>query len=154
MRRAALVAATAVAAREGGAQPRAQARVDVLVADRAAAHAGVGAEVDAGLYVRLGVIAAAGVTGGEDDEGAAFGARGEAVVRFLLDPLRQSRRGAYLGGGAGVRKDGRGDPRGYVLAVVGVEGAPRGGWAPSLEVGVGGGARLAVVLRRAPADRR
>ena len=112
----------------------------------------VGLETDAGLYARI-----AGVVGvGADRWGAS--ARGEAVARFILDPLRQARRGPYLGGGAGVRRDGHGETRGYLLAVIGVEGkgpgATRSGWAPAVEAGIGGGARLSLVLRRARPDAR
>jgi hypothetical protein len=54
----------------------------------------------------------------------------------------------------GVRHEGDASARGYLLAVVGVEGRRRGAWAPSVELGFGGGVRLGVVLRRARPDAR
>lgn len=153
--------ATLGAAPRAAAQgrPRAELRADALVGRDASAQAGVGVELDAGLYARVAVVAAAGAAWRDGDGASARPAgRGELVARFLVDPARQSRRGAYLGGGVGVRVDGTRDDdpaaRAYLLAVVGVEGRRRGAWAPSLEAGVGGGARLGVVLRRARADRR
>ena len=137
------------AARPAAAQARAQLRADVLTGDRLAVHAGAGVETDAGLYARLALVGGAGVSDVGGDGAAS--ARVEGVARFLLDPLRESRRGPYLGGGVGVRYDDGDRARGYLLAVIGVEGGGPGrrGWAPALEVGIGGGARVSVVLRRA-----
>ncbi len=140
------------AARGAGAQARVQLRADALLARATAVQGGVGVETDAGLYARVGAVAGVGA----DRDGVS--GRVEGVARFVLDPLRQSRRGPYLGGGAGVSRDGRGDTHAYLLAVIGVEGGAIGGarrgWAPAVEVGLGGGARLALVLRRARPDAR
>ncbi len=132
------------------AQPRLMLRADALVGDETRVQAGVGVETDAGLYVRVGAVGGVGVTGFGGDR--TLGGRAEAVARFVLDPLRQSRRGAYVGGGVGVLGDVTRGAHAYLLAVLGVEldGARhgRGGWAPAVEVGIGGGARLSIVLRR------
>jgi hypothetical protein len=55
----------------------------------------------------------------------------------------------YAGGGvaAAVRRGAA--PAWQLVALLGVEGAPRGGVAPAVELGLGGGARVALALRRA-----
>lgn len=152
--------AACTAAQVAGAQ-QAEARADAVLGDVPAALVGAGLFVDAGLHVRVGVTAAAGVAwsdpaGTRRTAARRAGTAGEvaAVGRFLLDPLRQAPRGVYAGGGAGARVGGDDVPRYFLLAVVGVEGRPRGPMVPAAELGVGGGVRLAVVLRRARPGRR
>lgn len=151
----ALGAVAGVLARAAGAQ-QVEARADAALGRTPAALVGVGLLADAGAYVRVGVLAGAGVAygrGGNAPRRAAAAGEAAVVARFLLDPFRQAGRGVYAGGGVGVRaSDGQGEP--FVLAVVGVEGRQRGGLAPAVEVGVGGGVRVAVVVRRARAGRR
>lgn len=87
-------------------------------------------------------------------------ARTDLISRFSLDPFRQSRWAPY--GAAGLsgrfRPAKAGGSRGYLLLVLGVEGplaaGKRTGWVPAIEAGLGGGARIAFVLRRGIADRR
>jgi hypothetical protein len=71
--------------------------------------------------------------------------RAEALGHFLLSPDEASRPGFYLAGGIA----GTGGPatRGYLVAVAGVDQRPGGseGWA--LEMGVGGGFRVALGYR-------
>jgi hypothetical protein len=75
-----------------------------------------------------------------------FGARVDLAYHFLLDPVKRSGWAVYGGGGltAAVRRD-RVAP--YLLLVLGVEGAPGGGGGLFLEVGVGGGVRVAAGYR-------
>jgi len=80
--------------------------------------------------------------------------RAEAVARFHFDPLRQTRHGVYAGGGIGARHAPGGPLRALLVALLGVEGPPHGGIATAVEAGVGGGARVGVVLRRARTQRR
>ena len=51
-----------------------------------------------------------------------------------------------------------GGSRGYLLVFLGVEGplplGERGGWVPGVEAGLGGGARVGVMLRRGINARR
>jgi hypothetical protein len=97
------------------------------------------AAVRPSLRFRLAATLAAGVS-----DGRAAG-RGELLAHFLLSPTAVGRPGVYAGGGiAGVV--GAVD-QGYVVAVVGMEGAPggRSGWV--LEAGVGGGARFSAGWR-------
>jgi hypothetical protein len=157
-RRAATLLTAAVAlvgARRGGAQPL-ELRAEAAVGRHPAALVGAGATADAGLYVRLGVLAGVGVAdrrGPGRRGGAGPAAEVAAVARFLLDPLRQAARGVYAGGGVGFRAaDGEGTP--FLVAVAGVEGRRRRGLAPAVELGVGGGVRVTAVLRRARRDRR
>ncbi len=144
----------------GAARLRPELRVEGVAGPWRAALGGAGLFGDAGAYARVGLVAALGVGRDPTVPDAAAGdragpaARVEAVARFHLDPWRLSRRGLYLGGGAGVDlRDGAG-PRWGLAALVGVEGAPRGTLAPAVEVGLGGGLRVAVALRRTRADRR
>jgi hypothetical protein len=131
-----------------------EGRIDAIVSEQTAVHAGVGMSVPAGLYVRAGLVLGAGV--GRHG----FDARTDAVGRFTFDPLRQSRWAPYGGGGVSVRYNSTpdGGARGYLLLFLGVEGpVPFGrasGWVPAVEVGLGGGARVGVILRRGVHARR
>ncbi len=149
--RAQRVAPAAREAAPGAA--RRLARLDVLLARSTAVHSGVGAGVAAGTYVRLEATVGAGaVVAGGATHGSA---RVDLAGRFLLDPYAETRWGPYGGAGLTVRKDG-GDPNAhaFLLALFGVEGPRRGSVYPAAEVGLGGGVRLGVVLRTAPAGRR
>jgi hypothetical protein len=87
---------------------------------------------------RVSLSLGAGTSGGK----AAF--RGELLAHFLLSP-ESLRPGFYLAGGiAGVESK---VDRGYLVLAAGLEQSPRGrsGWA--LEVGVGGGPRVALGYR-------
>ena len=135
-------------------------RLDGTVGRGGGALASVGAFADAGLYVRLGLVAGVGMTRGPaaDRAGTATGfapaARIEALARFHVDPQRLSRRGLYAGGGVAVALREALAPRYELVALLGLEGAPRGAVAPAVEVGLGGGVRVAVALRRARPGRR
>jgi hypothetical protein len=74
--------------------------------------------------------------------------RSDVLVRVTLDPFRQQRWGISLGGGLSFRK------RTYLAAIVDLEGPEAGGLLPALQVGVSGGFRAAVALRRAVKGRR
>lgn len=131
-----------------------EGRIDALVAENTAVHAGVGMSVPAGVYVRAGMVLGAGV-GRHGLEG-----RTDLIARFTFDPLRQSRWAPYGGGGLSARLNStaEGGANGYLLFFLGVEGPvpfgrPRG-WVPALELGLGGGARLGVILRRGVHARR
>ncbi|MFI5234582.1 MAG: hypothetical protein ACHQXA_02635 [Gemmatimonadales bacterium] len=71
--------------------------------------------------------------------------RGEFAAHFLLDPARKRGAALYAGGGLAVESGPAGQA--WLLAVLGVEGAPggRSGWA--VEFGVGGGVRLMAAWR-------
>jgi hypothetical protein len=129
-----------------------EARIDLLEARASAAHIGVGVSVPANTYVRLGVIGAVGQAwrGGEST-GAG---RIDALVRFVVDPLREFRWAPYATGGISAVYDGSEDWRGVLVGVLGVEGPAAAGAVPAIEAGFGGGVRVGVALRRAMRGRR
>jgi hypothetical protein len=149
---AALVAnATALCAQRGGFQL--EARADGIFAATNAIHAGIGASMRMGNYVRLGGLGALGASferGGSQTSG-----RADATARFLLDPLRQTRWGPYGGAGLSARHESATGWRGYLLVFLGVDGPTIGGRLdPALEVGLAGGARVGIVLRSAQSGHR
>lgn len=106
-----------------------------------------GAVIPIGIYVRLALTAGGGVAREDGMRHAA--ARGDAIARFELDPLKQHTRGAYIGAGLSLLgRDGL-HADAYLALVAGLELKARGGWVPSIEAGLGGGARFAIGLRRA-----
>lgn len=135
----------AQAQRPAGVQP--EFRLEFIARDEGTMLAGLGANVPAGLYTRLGIDGAAGWARVNGSTGTA--ARIDASARFLLDPFRQFRFGLYgLGGVSAMYVEGD-DWTPRVLLGLGLEGRLRGRTMASLEVALGGGTRVAVVLRRA-----
>lgn len=138
-----------------------EVRLDGAFGREGGGFGGAGLFGDAGLYTRLGVVAAvglahdpSGIGPGDGSRGVVPAARFEALARFHLDPQRMARRGVYLGGGvAAAVRDGA-SPQWQLVALLGVEGPARGRVAPAVEVGLGGGVRVAVALRRARSGRR
>jgi hypothetical protein len=151
-----LTLATAAAAHSQSPQQALQleGRLDAIVAHTTGVEAGLGLSVPAGIYVRSGLVAGIGA-GRHGLEG-----RTDVLARFSLDPFRQSRWAPY--GGAGVsgryRSKFDGGSRAYLLVLIGVEGPLRpdrmSGIVPAFEVGLGGGARFGVILRRGVNARR
>jgi hypothetical protein len=84
----------------------------------------------------VGISAVLGVRDGS------LAGRGEAMLSFSLDPLRERGVAPYLGGGVAVVGDRAGTGE-YLIAVLGVSLNPgrRTGW--FVEAGAGGGLRLA-----------
>lgn len=146
-----LAAATFVGARAVRAQnappPRyAEYRADAIIGNGTAAEAGAGIVIPFGMYVRMGVDGAAGATW----RGTAAHASGrvDAIARFLLDPFREVPVGLSLGGGVSVPyTSGDRNVRPYLTAVVDIEGRMRGAITPAIQVGLGGGTRVGIVLR-------
>jgi hypothetical protein len=143
----------------GGAQAvqqrlQTEGRIDAIVSEQSAVHAGLGMSVPAGLYVRAGLVLGAGIGG------YGFDGRTDLIGRFTFDPLRQSRWAPYGGGGLSARFNSTADggAKGYLLFFLGVEGpVPFGrtrGWVPAFEMGLGGGARFGVIIRRGVHARR
>ncbi|HXD21722.1 MAG TPA: hypothetical protein VN613_00080 [Gemmatimonadaceae bacterium] len=127
-------------------------RADLLGGPPAGAQIGVGANVPAGYYVRLGVDAAGGAA---VRDGSTFASgRVDVVARYLLDPYAEFRWGPYVGGGVTAQWDRRATRRADLLLLVGIEGPAHAGWRTAVELGLGGGARLGVVLRRARSNAR
>lgn len=127
--------------------PQPEVRVETITGRPWSLLGGVGVNVAAGTYTRLGVNAAAGIA--RVDSRTVAAGRVDGIGRFLLDPFRQSPTGLY--GLAGVsamylEHDGW-TPR--VVLGLGLEGRTRGRRITSVEVALGGGVRLAIVVRRA-----
>jgi hypothetical protein len=131
-----------------------EGRLDAIIARSTGVEAGLGVSVPSGIYVRSGLVAGIGA-GRHGLEG-----RTDLSSRFSLDPFRQSRWAPY--GGAGIsgryRSKLDGGSRAYLLVFLGVEGplalGRTSGIVPAFELGLGGGARVGVVLRRGVNARR
>jgi hypothetical protein len=145
---------TCALAQSDGFKPRVQfeMRADLLAGPPAGAQLGVGANFAADSYIRIGADAALGAS--SRDGGAVASGRVDLVSRYLLDPFRESRLGPYVGGGFTAQWDRRANWRGDLLVIIGVEGPVHAGWRTAVEFGLGGGARLGVVLRRARSNGR
>jgi hypothetical protein len=149
---AALIAGLSTSARgqdpaSPGVMP--ELRADVLFGHQSAAQLGAGMQIPFGYYVRLGLDGAVGVRLGDVGAGSRMDGRVDLLTRFLLDPFRQNRYGLSLGGGIGLRAEPGDHVRPVLLAALDLEGVRwSSGWVPALQVGLGGGARLGIVLRR------
>jgi hypothetical protein len=134
-----------------------EVRLDVIAGHQPAVQAGAGVQVPLGYYVRLGLEGAVGVAtrdrkalvGSSDAPPGPLDARADLLVRFLLDPFRQSRYGLSVGGGLSARAEPGDHVRPRLLVAVDLEGRRSShGVVPALQVGLGGGARVGVILRR------
>ena len=76
-------------------------------------------------------------------------ARGDAIARFELDPLKQHTHGAYVGGGVSLLGSDGPKVHAYLALVAALELKQRAGWVPTLEAGLGGGARFGIGVHRA-----
>jgi hypothetical protein len=131
-----------------------EVRIDGIFARTGGVEAGYGLSIPAGIYVRSGLVA--GVGAGRHG----IESRADFISRFSMDPFRQSRWAPY--GGAGIsgrfRSIPDGGSRAFLLILVGVEGpllnSQTSGWVPAVEVGLGGGARVGLILRRGINGRR
>jgi len=131
-----------------------EGRLDAMFARSTGVEAAYGFTVPVGIYVRSGIVAGVGA-GRHGVEG-----RTDFISRFSFDPFRQTRWAPYAGAGLSGRYRSKLDDgdRAYLLVFLGVEGPlPLGelsGWVPALEVGLGGGARVGLILRRGVNARR
>ena len=143
----------------GGAQIvqqkfQSEGRLDAIFARSTGVEAAYGFTVPVGIYVRSGLVAGIGA-GRHGVEG-----RTDFISRFSFDPFRQTRWAPYAGAGLSGRYRSNLDEgdRAYLLVFLGVEGPlPLGelsGWVPALEVGLGGGTRVGLILRRGVNARR
>lgn len=125
-----------------------EVRLDGIIARLSALHLGAGFTAPAGTYVRTGVIAGVGFSRN------GLSGRVDGMARFHFDPFRQSRWAPYGGGGISGRFDSDEKARAYILLLFGLDGPVYNGATPSFELGLGGGARIGVIFRRATAERR
>jgi len=150
----AVLVVVAAASRANGQTPSpsryVEYRVDAIGGNGVATQIGLGAVIPAGTYVRLGIDAAGGPAW--RDGATRAGGRVDAIGRFLLDPFREAPVALSFGGGLSVPYvDGQKQLRAFLTAVVDVEGRMRGRVTPALQVGLGGGWRVGIVLRASPA---
>jgi hypothetical protein len=123
-----------------------EARAEAALTRHLSALVMGGANAPIGNYVRVGAAVGAGVADFED--GPVVATRADVALRFLLDPFAEHAWGPYAGGGLTVRRDGTDPARAGLLLVLGVEGRRARRWTPAVEVALGEGVRLAVVLRK------
>jgi hypothetical protein len=131
-----------------------EARVDGIFARSSGVEAGYGVSIPAGIYVRTGLVGGVGA-GRHGVE-----SRADFISRFSLDPFRQSRWAPYAGAGLSgrFRASADGGANAFLLVFLGVEGPlpdrQLSGWVPAVELGLGGGARIGLILRRGITGRR
>ena len=126
-------------------RPYAEVRGEGIIAPTSSGLLGGGAQIPLGFYARLGLDVSGGVAHEHDASFAA--ARGDAIVRFLIDPFRESPWALSAGAGVSVAYQ---DPitwRAFLAVVLDVEGRRAGGITPAFQVGLGGGVRLGMALR-------
>lgn len=131
--------------------PYPELRLDALLGQPGALQLGVGVAIPMGTYARLAVIGAGGVA--SQDGETAGSARADVIMRFLLDPFRQERWGLSAGGGVSVRYDEGAGWRPFLALVLDLEGPRTGALSPAVQLGLGGGARIGVVLRASGSHR-
>jgi hypothetical protein len=97
----------------------------------------------AGVVLRGRAGLGAGAAGALGTRAGRLAARGEALLSFSLDPLRERGPVPYVAGGVAVLGDATGVGE-FLVALLGVSVNPgaRRGW--FVEAGVGGGVRLSV----------
>lgn len=132
---------------DGRIPPRGEARIDVIAASRSVVQVGGGVDLPVSRYARLEAVLAAGPRLGAG--GPEFSARADALVRFVLDPLVRLARSPYGGAGISLRHA-SGSTTPALVALLGLQLRTRGGYAPAVELGIGSGARLGIVVRRSP----
>ena len=129
-----------------------EVRADVVLGHQPAVQVGGGVQIPFGYYVRVGI---AGAAGRRIDDATSRPAstsrvdgRVDVLVRFLLDPFRQTPYGLSLGGGMSVRAEPGDRARPVLLVALDVEGRRSArGIVPAVQLGLGGGVRLGIVLR-------
>lgn len=154
-----LVLTAAVATAQSGRPPLTNdLRVDARFSRNTAIEAGWSFTVPTGSYVRNSATWASGYSSrGAGDWHRST--RVEVVSRFLLDPFREARYGLSLGAGFGVTNseglysapNAFGDRtlrwRQYIAVVADLELRKTAGYTPAVQVGLGGGLRVGLLVR-------
>ncbi len=149
---AALVALVALATMwtaPAGAQriaPRPEFRADVLGPGPYSVQLGAGVNLGAGYYQRLELDAGAGAV--ERNHALVGAGRVDALMRVLLDPFGRERWGLSLAGGVSARYEAGDKVRPYLVGALDFEGPLTHGTRVAYQLGLGGGIRLGIVLRR------
>jgi len=145
---AALLIAMPLRAQQLRMRPYGEIRGDGIFGRPDAAQLGAGVQLPLGSYARLGLIVGGGTAWSDDIVRGS--ARADALMRFLLDPFRENKLGISAGAGISVRYDEGYGWRPFLLVALDIEGRKRGAITPALQVGLGGGTRVGVVLRTSP----
>lgn len=124
-----------------------EVRLDVLGPRPYAVGPGIGAILPLGYYVKLSAGLGYELPLEKGPTGDRW--RTELLARATFDPFRQQRWAFSLGGGLTQRRSAT-----YLAAIAEVEGPEMRGLIPALQVGVSGGLRAGLVLRRAVPGRR
>lgn len=133
-------------------QLRPALRLDAIVGHDIGMQAAAGVAIRPSYNVRLAMDLGAGATRRGDRWQPA--GRVDLLVRWLTDPFRERRRGLSAGGGIGLQVERSRAPRPVAIVTVGVEGSGDGSWVRGVELGLGGGVRVGMTLRRAPPGQR
>jgi hypothetical protein len=153
--------ASRASAQSGPPLPRLmnEGRVDARISRSNSVELGWSLIIPASVYVRTALTAAGGYV--RRDQRWTRESRYEATARFLLDPFRQARYGLSLGGGVGMtNSDGLFTApnvvgqrsqrwRPFLAAFADVELRQSAGLTPAIQVGVGSGVRVGLVIRSA-----
>jgi len=136
----------AVCAATGVHAQQPELHVDVIGPRPYSTQIGVGSSLALGTYTRVTTVAAFAPKRRPDLIGDAW--RFDLLGRVTLDPFRQQRWALAFAGGVSIRR------RSYLAAIAELEGPAARGFAPALQVGVSGGLRAGVLIRRALANKR
>ena len=138
------------ATRFGGALPT--LRADLIIDRDVSAQLAGGLAIPAAYNVRLAVDAGVGAASRASNSRTV--GRIDATARWLSDPFRRSVWGLYASGGLGLRVEQHAAAVPVAIVALGIEHAGTGAWLRGVEVGLGGGVRIGVTLRRARPNRR
>jgi hypothetical protein len=126
--------------------------IDVRSVSSGTLHGGVGANVPLGTYVRLEIDGAGGITRRDSVDNNS--ARVDALARFLLDPFNDSPWGLSIGGGMSALFEAGARTREYLVVVADLEAPRIGAVTPALQLGLGGGVRVGIVVRAVRSGKR
>jgi hypothetical protein len=152
-----LLAATTVVlfGRALAAQPAATApelRLDVIAGRSTASQLAAGVSLGTAGYTRVALVAGGGMAWKDDEVRRSV--RFDGTLRFHLDPSRANPYGFYLLGGLGALYDGFERWRGLLVVGLGLEFPSRAKGVWAAEVGLGGGLRIGLALRRSRPEAR
>jgi hypothetical protein len=146
---------TALAAQAPSSRPTPEVRADLITGVSPAIQLGIGEQIPLGIYARLGAVGAIGARLDDVGPGSRLDGRVDLLGRFLFDPYRQNAWGVSLGGGLSARFEPAERVRPLLLLAIDVEGRRSArGVSPAIQLALGGGVRLGVVLRRGETGRR